>query len=56
MKRIAMTDAAEYDCFSRWRKWLCYLDRPGVKKSIRRGYNKRFRKAAKAEARRLAAN
>lgn len=34
----------EWDCFTGWRKMLCYMKRPGVTKSIKRKYNKRLRK------------
>lgn len=49
--RIKLKGGAEVDRFSRWRHHLCYLCRAGVKKSISRGYNKRFRRAGKAELR-----
>ena len=39
----------EWDAFSGWRKYLCYLSRAGVVKRIKRGYNKRMRKQAKRE-------
>lgn len=54
MKRIPLTNAAEHDCFSGWRRVLCYMLRPGVKKSIRQGYNRRFRRDGKAEAKKMA--
>lgn len=46
MKRIA-TKGAEDDVYSNWRHVLCYTHRPRVKKAIRKGYNKRFRKIGK---------
>lgn len=47
MQRIPMKGGDEQDVFSRWRKVLCYTSRPGVCKSVKRKYNKRFRKASK---------
>ena len=49
--RIPMKGGAEMDVFSRWRKVVCYLSRPGVCKGVKRGYNKRSRRAAKMELR-----
>ena len=47
MKRIPEKGGDEHDAFSGWRKWLCYLKRPGVTKSIKAKYNRRFRRASK---------
>lgn len=33
----------DYDAFTPWRKLLCYTQRPGVTKSIKRTYNRRAR-------------
>lgn len=44
-----MKSGAEYDCFTRWRHYYTYLTRPGVKKSIKRGYTKRERRLWKKE-------
>lgn len=41
--RAKLKGGAEWDCFSRWRKLLCYMSKPGVTKSIKRGFNKRQR-------------
>lgn len=49
--RIPMKGGAEMDVFSRWRKIMCYTSRPGVCKRVKRGYNKRVRRAAKMELR-----
>ena len=49
--RIPMKGGAEMDVFSRWRKVMCYMSRPGVCKRVKRGYNKRVRRAAKMELR-----
>ena len=45
--RIKMKGGDEYDAFSSWRKYLCYLSRAGVTKRIKRKYNKRVRQEAK---------
>ena len=49
-KRIPMKSGYEYDALTKARKWYKYLDKAGVVKKIKRQYNKRFRKHAKAEA------
>lgn len=38
-----MRGAEEYDAFTRWRRWYCYLARPGVVAKVKRGANKRER-------------
>ena len=43
---------AEVDAFTGWRHVLCYLQRPGVKDSIKRGARRRERREAKREIRR----
>ena len=43
-ERIPMKGGAEYDAFTDARKYYCYLTKSGVAKSIKRGYNKRFRR------------
>jgi hypothetical protein len=51
MKRPRLT-AAEQDAFSRyWRRYYCYLRRPGVVAGIKRQANKRERREAKTEIR-----
>ena len=47
-ERIPLKGGAEYDAFT-CRKWYVYLTKSGVAKSIKEGYNKRFRKNGKAE-------
>lgn len=48
MTRIKEKGGFECDAFSRnARRILCYLGKPGVTKSAKRKYNKRFRKEAK---------
>ena len=49
MKRIKTSGGDEYDAFSPYRKYYRYGR--GVLKRIKRGYNKRFRKATKVEIR-----
>ena len=46
-ERIPLKGGAEWDALTNARKWYCYLTRPGVAKSIKKGYNKRFRKQGK---------
>ena len=48
-KRIPLRGGAEYDALTKARKWYVYLTKSGVAKSIKKGYNKRFRKDVKAE-------
>jgi hypothetical protein len=44
--------ADEVDAFSRWgRKYLAYIQRPGVRKSIKRKVNRRERREAKGAVR-----
>lgn len=43
MGKRRMRSADEYDAFTRWRKWYCYLARPGVVAKIKRGANQRER-------------
>jgi hypothetical protein len=47
-KRIPLKGGDEFDAFT-MRKWYIYLTRSGVAKSIKKKYNKRFRKDGKAE-------
>jgi len=49
MKRIRMIDGDEYDLLTRARK-LFHL-RPGEARLVKKKYNRRFRKKAKAELR-----
>jgi hypothetical protein len=46
-ERIALKGGAEYDALTKGRKWYVYLTRSGVAKSIKKKYNKRFRKDGK---------
>ena len=45
--RSKLSGGAEWDAFSRWRRWLCYMGRPGVVRRIKRAHNKRQRRLAK---------
>lgn len=40
-------DAGEQDAYTPWRRYLCYLQRAGVVKSIKRRTHKRERQDAK---------
>ena len=46
-KRIPLKGGAEFDALTSARKYYVYLTNSGVAKSIKRGYNKRFRKSGK---------
>lgn len=48
-ERIPLKGGAEYDALTKARKWYTYLTKSGVAKSIKKGYNKRFRKNGKKE-------
>jgi hypothetical protein len=45
-KRIPLKGGDEFDAFT-MRKWYIYLTRSGVAKSIKKKYNKRFRRNGK---------
>lgn len=47
--KIPMKGGAEWDALTPARKYYVYLANSKVVKSIKRGYNKRFRRAGKAE-------
>lgn len=49
MKRIPLKSCDEYDALTSWRRVMAYVQRSGVKKAIRKQYNKRFRKAVKVD-------
>lgn len=51
MGRQAVVTAEEQDAYTRWRKWLCYLQRPGAVKAIKRTTHRRVRREARAEIR-----
>ncbi|HPA83017.1 MAG TPA: hypothetical protein PLS95_19520 [Thermoanaerobaculales bacterium] len=44
---IPCNNGDEYDCFSRWREFICSFQRPGVTREIKRAYNRRARRHAK---------
>ena len=46
-ERIPLKGGDECDALTPARKWYKYLTKPGVTKSIKKGYNKRFRKKGK---------
>lgn len=39
----------EQDAMTEWRKVLCYVQRPGVRSKIKRGYRRRVRHYVKAQ-------
>lgn len=47
----AIKTAAEQDAYTPWRKYLCYLARPGVVNKIKRATHRRERREGKAEIR-----
>jgi len=46
---IPMKSGFWQDCFTGWRKWLCYVARPGVRKKAKREYNKAIRQQTKRD-------
>jgi|TARA_B110000977_G_scaffold26703_1_gene33372 hypothetical protein len=46
-ERIPLKGGDEYDALTNARKWYVYLTRSGVAKSIKKKYNKRFRRNGK---------
>jgi len=48
-KKIPLKGGAEWDALTNAKKLYCYLKKSGVAKSIKRGYNKRFRQEGKRE-------
>jgi hypothetical protein len=49
--RGKMRGAIEYDALTKWKRYLYW--RPGERKLIKRGYNKRVRKLAKEKLRKV---
>lgn len=49
--RIPLKGGDEYDALTSARKFYCYLTNSGVAKSIKKKYNKRFRKKGKDDVR-----
>jgi|TARA_B110000908_G_scaffold78396_1_gene94115 hypothetical protein len=47
--KIPLKGGAEYDALTNARKWYVYLTNAGVVKSIKKGYNKRFRAEGKRD-------
>lgn len=48
-RRQETKKAAEWDLMTNWRHFLCYMHRAGVKKSIKRQMNKRWRQELKQD-------
>ncbi|QHB36623.1 hypothetical protein SEA_ADOLIN_41 [Arthrobacter phage Adolin] len=52
MGRRAMRDGDEYDAFTRWgRRYICYIQRPGVRSAIKRRVRRRERREGRLHAR-----
>lgn len=51
--RLAVRCEGELDVFTGWRKMLCYTQRPGVCKRIKRSYRRRVRHMTNVILRRL---
>ena len=52
MTKRRMVNGDEYDAYTKWRHVLCYLQRPGVVKAIKRRTHKRERREGKQGANR----
>lgn len=50
--RRGKLNGAEWDVFTRWRKLLCYTQRPGVTKNIKSQFNRKARAREKRQLRR----
>ena len=48
-----MKGGDEYDALTGWRRVMCYLDRSGIAKKVKRKYNKRVRQEGKNETKDL---
>lgn len=48
-RRQKLKTGAEWDLVSGWRHFLCYMQRAGVKKKLKKQLNKRERQDAKRE-------
>jgi hypothetical protein len=51
MGRRPMSSWDEHDAYTGWRRVLCYIGRPGVRRSIKRKTHKRERREARAAIR-----
>lgn len=49
MSRRRIVTSGEQDAYTPWRKVYCYLQRPGVVKSIKRATHRRERREGRAE-------
>jgi len=47
--KIKMTSGEEFDALTNAKQFYMYLTKAGVSASIKKGYNKRFRKEGKKE-------
>lgn len=52
-ERIPLKGGAEFDALTPARKYYVYLSNSRVAKSIKRGYNKRFRRKGKEDIKKL---
>lgn len=43
-RRQKIKSGCEWDVIGSWRKYYCYLARPGIKKAIRKQLNRRIRR------------
>lgn len=50
MGKRRMAHYEEYDAYTGWRHVLCYIQRAGVRKAIKRSTHKRERREGKREA------
>ena len=53
MGRMRIVTSEEQDCYTGWRKLLCYTQRAGAVKSVKRRTHKRVRREGKRQARDL---
>ena len=51
MRSEHKTTGGEWDAFTDWRKVLCYLQRAGVRKAIKRDSHRKDRAVGKAQIR-----
>jgi len=47
MNKISLKGGLEYDILTGWRRVLCYAQKPGICKYVKRKYRKRFRQREK---------
>ena len=51
--RIKLIDGEEHDVVTRWRHLLCYLEKPGKTKKVKKRIRKRFRRIQKERIRQI---